>query len=54
VCMECDKTRQREYYIEHKTRIDRARKAWQAENYELHIEHCKKYVEKRKTIDNTV
>jgi len=54
VCMECDKARQREYYIEHKTRIDRARKAWQRENYGLHIEHCKKYVEKRKENQNEI
>jgi len=52
ICAECDKARQREYYIENKARIDRARKAWQAENYERHIEHCKKYVENRNNKQN--
>lgn len=43
VCKECDKTRKRIWYLENKKKADKQRKAWQKENYELHLEHQNKY-----------
>ena len=42
-CIECDKEYKRQYYITHKKEIDKKRKEWQENNYDLHLSHARKY-----------
>jgi len=43
LCKECDKKRKKEWYTKNKKEIDMKRKEWQRDNYELHLEHQRKY-----------
>jgi len=43
ICKKCDNIKKRMWYLENKKKADSDRKAWQKDNYELHLEHQRKY-----------
>lgn len=46
-CKECDRAYKHNWYVQNKYHADTRRKKWQEENYELHLEHQRKYNAKR-------
>jgi len=50
ICKECDKDRKRRWYLQHKEAVDKKRKQWQVDNYDLHLEHQRRYNNSEKGI----
>ena len=43
ICKKCDNLQKKLWYLENKKKADSDRKAWQEDNYELHLEHQRRY-----------
>ena len=49
-CKECDRERQRKWYLKNIDIAREQRKKWQENNMELHYKHCADYRERKRNI----